>query len=177
MLLVAWEVALLKGKAWETLLFTWGIALSAWEALSLVECLTAWEEAELLPELEEGKLLPSWEIALLVLPFQEGVLLGWTAGFLGSSAPMGKGAACLPAWEETELLPAWGLVLPELEELLPAWDLVLPKLEGGGIASFLGNSAVSTTFPWRGVVRVDSAGFLGSSAVLGKESACLPVRS
>ena len=58
--------------------------LSAWEALSLAEHLTAWEEAKLLselvlPELEEGELLPSWEIVLLLLPSLEGVLLGWTA--------------------------------------------------------------------------------------------------
>ena len=86
--------------AWKTWLFIWGIALSAWEALSLAEHLTAWEEAKLLPELlllltaweeakllpelvlpelEEGELLPSWEIALLALPSLEGMLLGWTA--------------------------------------------------------------------------------------------------
>ena len=51
-LLVALEVVLLGGEAllaWETSLFTWGIVLSAWEALSLVEHLTTWEDAELLP--------------------------------------------------------------------------------------------------------------------------------
>ena len=54
-LLVAWEAVLLGSKAplaWETLPSTWEIALSAWEAweaLSLVEHLTAWEVAELLP--------------------------------------------------------------------------------------------------------------------------------
>ena len=43
-LLVAWEAALLRGKAplaWETLLSAWAIALPAWEALSMAEYLTA----------------------------------------------------------------------------------------------------------------------------------------
>ena len=98
-LLVAWEVALLGGEAplaWET----WGILLSVWEALSLDEHLTAWEEALLtretslstweiaLSDQEAWEALSlaehltaleeSWEIALLALPSLEGMLLRWT---------------------------------------------------------------------------------------------------
>ena len=79
------------------MLSVWGVL----EALSLVECLTAWEEAELLPvrdivlpELEQGGLLPSWEIALLALPSLEGVLLGGTT---------------LASWEA---VLSWGRGLP-----------------------------------------------------------------
>ena len=84
--------------------------LLAWEALSLAEHLTTWEEAKLLPELvlEEGELLPSWEIALLVLPSLEDVLLEQTA-LASWEAVLSwvRGLpACLPAWVENELLPA-----------------------------------------------------------------------
>ena len=67
-LLVAWE----EGDAWEKLLSTWEIALSAWEAweaLCLVECLTAWEELLLTRETllsTWGTVLSAWEALSLV---------------------------------------------------------------------------------------------------------------
>ena len=93
----SWEPALLV--IWKTPLSTWEIALSAWEvweALCLVEHLTAWEELLLAGEtllstwgivLSVWKVvnllpawdlvipkLPSWEIVLLMLPSLEGML-------------------------------------------------------------------------------------------------------
>ena len=101
MLLVAWEAVLLGGKAliaWETSISTRGIALSSWEAwetLSLADCLPAWEElAELLPSVRSGGIASF--LGIVATFSGRSAVRGDHAGFLGSSAVLGKVATCLP---------------------------------------------------------------------------------
>ena len=89
----------------ETSLSCWGILLSAWEALSLVEHLTAWVETKLLPAWEETKLLLDW-----------GLLPSWEVHSLERVLLLGD---ALASWEA---MLSWGLLpspeRPSLERLL-----------------------------------------------------------
>ena len=168
LVLLALEVALFP---WETSLFTWEISTVYLGSPKPGWALTAWGEAKLLPELvlEEGELLPSWDIALLALPSLGRVFLGRTA--LASWEPVlsqGRGLpACLGRdWVVMCLSPSIAWVRRVVTCLRPS----ITWVRRGGIASFLRNSTVSATFPRRHAVGVDCTGFLGSSAVLGRGS-------
>ena len=133
--LVTWEAL-----AWETSLSACEIELSAWEALSLAECLTlvlpAWE----VPAWETS--LYAWEIVLsawealetLSLPAWELMLLFWEALAWGKS--LSDWEIVLSAWEAWEALSlvehlnagvAWEALT--WEAMLSAWERVLSSRE------------------------------------------------
>ena len=154
---------------WKTLQSHWGISLSTWEALSLDEHLAAWVGTKLLPAWEETKLLldwgllPSWEVPSLERVLLLDVLASWEAVLSWGLLPPGKGFPWIECycWEMH-----W---LPGKEDYLPA-HLQEEELNCYwlGIASLLGN-----TFPGGIAIGGNCTGFLGSSTVQWKVSACL----